>query len=90
MKELLKAQLAIGLLAFFATVWVVALNQNYSNLFDSILIIVVQFVATMVIAYILLAILEWTDIFDLNTNAILTLFVNITLLQALTNTVLIA
>lgn len=83
MKDLLKAQLGIGLLAFFATVWIVALNQDYSNLADSIIVILAQFVATMVIAYVLLAILEWVDIFDLNTNAILTLIVNVTLLQPL-------
>ena len=84
MKDLIKAQITIGLLAFFATVWVVALNQIYTDLFNSILIIVSMFVTTMILSYILLAILEWANIFDLNTNAILTLFVNITLLQAVT------
>lgn len=83
MKDLLKAQIGIGLLAFFATFWIVALNMDYSNIMNSVTIILVQFVATMVIAYIVLTILEWVDIFDLNTNAILTLLVNVTLLQPL-------
>jgi len=84
MKDLTKAQIAIGLLAFFATVWVVALNQFQTDFINSSIIIISMFVSTMVLSYILLAILEWVNIFDLNTNAILTLFVNITLLQAVT------
>ncbi len=84
MKDLIKAQIGVGLLAFFATVWVVALHQAYSNVLNSVLIILSMFVTTMVLSYVLLAILEWVDIFDLNTNAILTLIVNITLLQAVT------
>ena len=84
MKDLLKAQIAVGLLAFFASVWVVALNQVYTDIFNSVLIIISMFVTTMILSYVLLVILEWADIFDLNTNAILTLVVNITLLQAVT------
>ncbi len=89
MKELLKAQITIGLLAFFATVWVVALNLDYSDMLNAILVIVVQFVAIMILSYVILAILEWIDLFDLNTNAILTLLVNVTVLSALTIRVLI-
>ncbi len=88
MRDLLKAKLGIGLIAFFSTVFVVALNQSYENLIDSILIILIMFVTTIIIAYVLMTILEWVDIFDLNTNAIITLIVNITLLQAVTNAVL--
>jgi len=83
MKDITKAQIGVGLLAFFATIWRVALNQDYSDIFNSLLIIVIQFVAIMVLSYVLIAILEWVDIFDLQTNSILTLVVDVTILAAL-------
>ncbi len=83
MKDITKVQITVGLLAFFATIWRIALNQDYSDIFNVLFILVVQFVAIMVLSYVLIAILEWIDIFDLQTNAILTLFVDITILAAL-------
>jgi len=83
MKDLTKAQITIGLLAFFATVWVVALNLDYSDLLNAVLVLLIQFVSIMILSYVILAILEWTDVFDLNTNALLTLIVDLTVLSVL-------
>jgi len=83
MKDITKAQITIGLLAFFATVWVVALNLDYSDLLNSLFVLLIQFVAIMVLSYVIIAILEWVNIFDLNTNAILTLIVDVTVLSVL-------
>jgi len=89
MKDITKAQITIGLLAFFATVWVVALNLDYSDIFNSLIVLLVQFISIMVLSYVLIAILEWVDIFDLNTNAILTLIVDVTVLSVLIIRILI-
>lgn len=83
MKDITKAQITVGLLAFFATIWRIALNQDYSDVFNALMILVVQFVAIIVLSYVLIAILEWVDIFDLQTNALLTLIVDVTILAAL-------
>jgi len=83
MEDITKAQIAVGLLSFFATIWRIALNQDYSDIANALFIIVVQFVAIMVLSYVLITILEWVDIFDLKTNSILTLVVNVTILAAM-------
>jgi hypothetical protein len=83
MKDITKAQIAVGLLSFFATIWRIALNQDYSDIANAMFIIVVQFVAIMVLSYVLITILEWVDTFDLQTNSILTLVVNVTILAAM-------
>lgn len=74
MQDLTKAQITIGLFAFFATMWGIfkqMLSSTFS--FDTILVILVLFVVLMLLSYILLGILQWVKIFDLKTNAIITL-----------------
>ena len=76
MEERAKAQITIGLLAFFASVWIlIEQARTYTNLIYAIGIIILLLVVMLVISYIIIAILEWINIFDLKTNAILTLIV---------------
>lgn len=81
MKPLTKAQITIGLLAFFASVWGLIVNQSLENITDVARTIIIVFISIMALAYVLLAILEWIKVFDdLETNAILTLIVIVTML----------
>ncbi len=76
MEERAKAQITVGLLAFFASVWIlIEQARTYTNLIYAIGIIILLLVVMLVISYIIIAILEWINIFDLKTNAILTLIV---------------
>jgi len=79
MREITKAQLTIGLLAFFATMWDIILSQSYSNMLYMFGIVVLQLVLLLILSYVIIALLEWVKVFDLKTNAILTLFVLVTL-----------
>ena len=78
MRELTKAQLSIGLLAFFATIWDLLLNRTYVDWLTPAVLFVLQLILLLVLAYVILALLEWVGIFDLKTNAILTLLVLVT------------
>jgi len=78
MKELTKAQLTVGLLAYFATVWDLLFRSSDVDFTVRIGVIVLQFVLLLVLSYVILALLEWIKLFDLKTNSILTLFVLIT------------
>lgn len=81
MKPLTKAQITIGLLAFFASVWGLVINQDLTNIAEVVKTILIVFVSIMALAYVILAILEWVQVFDdLKTNAILTLIVIVTML----------
>ena len=81
MKPLTEAQITIGLLAFFASVWGLIANQDLSNITEVTKIILIVFISIMALAYVILAILEWIRVFDdLKTNAILTLIVIVTML----------
>jgi hypothetical protein len=76
MQERTKAQITIGLLAFFASVWILFERmQAYSNPIYSIGIVFLLLVVMLVLSYVIIAILAWVNIFDLKTNAILTLIV---------------
>jgi len=76
MQERAKAQITIGLLVFFASVWILfEQTKSYTNPIYTIGIIVLLLVVMLVLSYILIAILDWINIFDLKTNAILTLIV---------------
>lgn len=79
MREITKAQLTIGLLAYFATIWDVLLNNSYPNLMYTIGIVLLQLVLLLILSYVIIALLEWVKVFDLKTNSILTLFVLVTL-----------
>jgi hypothetical protein len=78
MRELTKAQLTIGLLSFFATIWDLVINRTHSNLIELTSLIILQLVLILILSYVLLTLLEWIRIFDLKTNSIITLFVLIT------------
>jgi|WetSurMetagenome_2_1015567.scaffolds.fasta_scaffold01896_8 hypothetical protein len=79
MREITKAQITIGLLAYFATIWDVILNQSYSNMLYAIGIIFLQLALLLILSYVIIALLEWVKVFDLKTNSMLTLFVLVTL-----------
>jgi len=75
MKDILKAQLTAGLLAYFATVWGLVLNRTYEDIIASAGLIIVEFVLMLILAYVIMLLLQWTRLFDLKTNTILTLIV---------------
>ncbi len=79
MREITKAQITIGLLAFFATIWDLLISGSYPNLFFTIGIAVLQLILLLILSYVIIALLEWVKVFDLKTNAILTLLVLVTL-----------
>ncbi|MBE3122316.1 MAG: hypothetical protein NTZ75_03660 [Euryarchaeota archaeon] len=79
MREITKAQLTIGLLAYFATIWEFLFHLTDTNNFlFTVGIIVLQLILLLVLAYIIIALLEWVKVFDLKTNAILTLLILVT------------
>jgi hypothetical protein len=80
-RDLTKAQITIGLLAYFATIWyevIKVLNTNDFDLLYTLGIILLQLILILLLSYIILAILEWIRLFDLKTNSILTLIVIVT------------
>jgi hypothetical protein len=79
MREITKAQITIGLLAFFATIWDVLIHGLYPTMFYTIGIAVLQLVLLLILSYVIIALLEWVKVFDLKTNSILTLLVLVTL-----------
>ena len=82
MQDITKAQLTIGILAFFATVWYIVeqLMQNELETELGIILIIIQFFLLLLLSFIIIAILEWINIFDLKTNSILTLITLVTIL----------
>ena len=76
MQERTKAQITVGILAYFASVWILFEQVNsYSILLYAIGIIIILFIVMLILSYVLIGILDWVNIFDLKTNAILTLIV---------------
>ena len=85
MEDRAKAQITIGLLAFFASMWILLqLAATYKDIFYAIGLLVVLLIVMLVISYVLIAILNWINIFDLKTNSILTLIVLTTFVITLT------
>ena len=79
MREITKAQLTIGLLAYFATIWEFLFRlTDTKNFLFNVGIIGLQLILLLVLAYIIIALLEWVKVFDLKTNAILTLLILVT------------
>ena len=74
MREITKAQLTIGILAYFATIWELVIKPGSSILY-AIGIAVLVLVLLLILSYVILALLEWVKVFDLKTNAILCLLV---------------
>jgi len=76
MQDRTKAQLTVGLLAYFASVWIlIEQARTYTNMVYAVGMIVLLLIIMLVLAYIIIVILDWIRIFDLKTNAILTLIV---------------
>ena len=84
MQERTKAQITIGLLAFFASMWVLIEQNKQFSLFESIGFITLVFVVMLVLSYVIISILDWINIFDLKTNSIITLIVLSTFMITLT------
>ena len=86
MKEVLKTQLTIGLLAYFATVWGL-IFRTYENSIIAAGLLGAQFIVMLLLAYVIILLLQWVRIFDLKTNSMITLIVLIGLgLSIWTNT----
>jgi hypothetical protein len=85
MENRTKSQIMIGLLAFFASMWIIIQwALNYAEPLMILGIILLLLVVMLVLSYILISILEWMAIFDLKTNAVLTLIVLTTFMITLT------
>ena len=85
MQERTKAQITIGFLAFFASMWILTeQTKMYSNPIYVVGIVLLLLVVMLVLSYVIISILEWIGLFDLKTNAILTLIVLTTFMINLT------
>ncbi len=74
MNQLTKAQLIVSMLACFSLG--LGLTQNAlvsDSLVEALGFIALQLAAIVIISFVLLGILKWVDVFDIKTNAILTL-----------------
>ena len=76
MRELTKAQITIGVLACFSiglgSIQRVLVSQD---VLLSVGYLVLNLVAVFILCCVLIVILKWIDIFDLKTNAVITLLV---------------
>lgn len=85
MEERTKVQITIGLLAFFASVWILFQRvQTSSNPLYAVGLVVVLLIVMLVLSYVIITILDWINIFDIKTNAILTLIVLVAFMINLT------
>jgi hypothetical protein len=76
MQERTKAVITIGILAYFASVWVLFEYMKNNHIFlDAIITLFVLLVVMLVLSYVIITLLEWVNVFDLKTNAILALLV---------------
>jgi hypothetical protein len=77
MQDRTKAQIVIGFLAFFASMWIMIQEtiMTYENPLYMAGFILVLLVVMLLLSYIIISILEWINVFDLKTNALLTLVV---------------
>ena len=76
MQERTKAQITIGLLAFFASAWILFEQARaYQNPLYTVGIILLLLIVMLVLSYVIIAILDWVNIFDLKTNSLLALVV---------------
>ena len=87
MKDLLKAQLTVGFLAYFATVWGLIFKNGYENIAFAAGLIILQLSMMLLLSYVILSILEWINVFDLKTNAILTLVVLVSIILSSNTTI---
>lgn len=76
MRDITKAQVTVGLLALFTTMWELAFGSH--DWLVALEMVAIQAVVLLVLSYTLIALLEWVGVFDLKTNSILTLIVLVT------------
>lgn len=88
MQERTKAQITIGFLAFFSSMWVLIM-QPFTNPLYMIGFILLVLAVMLIISYVLISILEWVHIFELKVNAVLTLIVLTSFMLSLTVYILI-
>lgn len=80
MNPLTKAQLTISILACFSLGWGLVQEALATHtLIEALGFILLQLVTIIILSFVLLSILKWVDVFDLKTNAILTLVTVISL-----------
>jgi hypothetical protein len=80
MNQLTKVQITVSILACFSLGWGLVQDALSTNsLLEAIGFIVLQLVTIVILSVVLLSILKWVDVFDLKTNAILTLITVIAL-----------
>ena len=76
MRELLKAQIAVGVLACFSIgLGTIQRVLESSDQLQAIGFFIAELVAVFILSFVIISILKWTDIFDLKTDAILTFLV---------------
>jgi hypothetical protein len=77
MEDRTKAQITIGFLAFFASMWILIQEtlKSYENPLYIAGLLLILLVVMLLLSYIIISILEWINVFDLKTNAILALVV---------------
>ena len=88
MQERAKAQITIGFLAFFSSMWIL-IEQTYTSPLYMIGYIILVLVVMLVLSYVIIAILDWIHIFELKVNAVLTLIVLTSFMLSLTVYVLL-
>lgn len=85
MQERAKAQVTIGFLAFFSSMWIlIEQAKYYTNPLYVIGYIILVLVVMLILSYVIIAILDWIHIFELKINAILTLIVLTSFMLSLT------
>ena len=76
MRELTKAQIAVGILACFSVgLGTIQKVLASADLLQSFGFFAAELLAVFILSFVLLAILKWAGIFDLKTDAILTFLV---------------
>jgi len=88
MQERAKAQITIGFLAFFSSMWIL-IEQTYTNPLYMVGYILLVLLVMLVLSYVIIAILDWIHIFELKVNAVLTLIVLTSFMLSLTMYVLL-
>ncbi len=85
MQERFKAQITIGFLAFFSSMWIlIEQAKYYTNPLYIVGYILLVLVVMLVLSYVIIAILDWIHIFELKVNAVLTLIVLTSFMLSLT------
>jgi hypothetical protein len=80
MNQLTKAQITVSILACFSLGW--GFIQKALSLYpivEAVGIIALQLSTIIILSVVLISILKWIDVFDLKTNAVLTLITVVTL-----------